>query len=372
MSNSVNNNADNQAAGNKGVFHFQDAKHIMAAYLNMAGDHLMRTVDYVLGRVNLTRNDVVSKSTDKPEAVLNGLKKRLKKNQGVPSLGAEGEARLRELLFTHFPMLEMLADMDTVKDNKAETVDKDNNKGGNTNQRRSGIVPLYQRIENASLEKAIERLANIAKVLDNLRNFYTHYWHFDTPREQLAFYLAQIEVCQYLETIMKQGRRLVKRGKALTKEEQNFITTARWGKVGRKYLEKEDFYFRITQNLAAIPNAKNTLGEQYNATVDWMMQGSDDAKCELDWNHLFTDKVFFSNVAEPFLKSDARQKVIATRLTDNVATLLGCILQLGNDFKPQKVKYANLRREYLSDFSSSSIVQRQRTTIQKNAKHRMP
>ena len=127
MSNSANNNADNQAAGNNGVFHFQDAKHIMAAYLNMAGDHLMRTVDYVLGRVNLTRNDVVSKSTDKPEAVLNGLKKRLKKNQGVPSLGAEGEARLRELLFTHFPMLEMLADMDTVKDNKAETVDKDNN-----------------------------------------------------------------------------------------------------------------------------------------------------------------------------------------------------------------------------------------------------
>ena len=190
----------------------------------------------------------------------------------------------------------------------------------------------------------------MAKVLDSLRNFYTHYWHFDTPREQLAFYLAQIEVCQYLETIMKQGRRLVKRGKALTKEEQNFITTARWGKVGRKYLEKEDFYFRITQNLAAIPNAKNTLGEQYNAAVDWVKQESDDAKRELDWNHLFTDKVFFSNVAEPFHKSDARQKVIATRLTDNVATLLGCILQLGNDFKPQKVQYANLRREYLSDF----------------------
>lgn len=212
------------------VFSIQSVgKHICGSYFNMALTNFNRSMNDIFVKCDVKlsfTNNNVKQSLDDLANVMksSSLKKTI--NDPVKSL------RMKKLLYKRFPLLGPVMDNETYflkKKGKSELTD-------------------------ASLEDCLKTLEIIGRCLLHCRNFYTHYHPYNSPEALKKQYNVQSHVARFMNLIFDVSRRLEQRRDGLTANEMEFLTGIglRYNRVNKKFTEREDWYFMLTQEKAGV------------------------------------------------------------------------------------------------------------------------
>ena len=205
-------------------------KHVCGSYFNMALTNYFRTINDVFikceikFRLSENKNNfdslsrIINASSDMSKAerqICNEI------NDAVKSL------RLKKMLYKRFPLLGPVMDNETYFQK---------NKGNSE-------------LTDASLKDCLKTLSTIGRCLVHCRNYYTHFHPYNSPEDLQKQYRIQGRVARFMVLIFDVSRRLEQRRDGLTANEMEFLTGKgkRYKIVGKKFTEREDWYFKLTQ-----------------------------------------------------------------------------------------------------------------------------
>ena len=197
------------------------------------------------------------------------------------TLRNDQQVKLRQLLFRHFPVLkpilasithqsvqsqkERLAELLSLEKDLDKRIDqltkslRDENKRTrqNTNQkikelktRKSNVKDEYDEVlfsvtRDADLQESLNILVKMAWVLNDLRNFYTHFSPYNTPESLKEQYVRQTQIAKWMSDVFAASRTIDKERNSITTEEMNFLNEAKKQGEDKKWREDPDYYFAI-------------------------------------------------------------------------------------------------------------------------------
>lgn len=237
------------------------ARPVLGAYFNMARLNFCKTILNIFSQTGLP-------STFQEDGIHDVLRKIFVLNNGdsryndereqykadkVLKLRPEQQVKMQRLLFHHFPVLgPITADSTDIRLRKSKKDDKQ---------------PISKdALRGVSFADCMKGISDIAECLKNLRNFYTHANPYNTPEQLRENYWNQGQIAIWLEKAFDASRRRIKTRDNLSDQDMKFLTGHGFNdrmkcvedkehthydkKLKRdvndiRYVEKEDFYYRI-------------------------------------------------------------------------------------------------------------------------------
>lgn len=293
------------------TFKFEN-KYVCAAYFNIALENFRITILDILSRIGIKRNDGAGDIPELLETLYGFLigntkdfSQSQKDQKRVLTLRNDQQVKLRQLLFRHFPILKpILASITHMavqpqKEKLAELLslekkcDKEINrlikqlkvKAQEEQQdikreikelktKKSKVIDEYDEVlfstfRDTDLQESLRILVKMAWVLNDLRNFYSHFSPYNTPESLKVQYVRQVEVAKWLSDIFAASRTIDKERNSITTEEMNFLNEAKKQGDDEKWREDPDYYFAI--------KGQNRLSESFLDPVSSVYQDYMDA-----------------------------------------------------------------------------------------------
>lgn len=247
-------------------------RHVFGAYFNMARTNFTKTINYILpiaGVRGSYAENQINKMLHALFLIQANREKELTQEQQQWKkkliLNPEQQTQLQRLLFKHFPILRpMMAD---VAEHKAYLSKKKSNVTTDDE--------AFEQLRGISLVDCLENVLLMAQTLTECRNTYTHRKPYNTPSEWSEQYLHQNLLAKKLDKVIVASRRVLKDREGLTVNELEFLTgidhmkqvienpikedipyyvyeeglEQEWYEMHqpkKKYVEYDDFYFKIT------------------------------------------------------------------------------------------------------------------------------
>ena len=214
----------------------KDKKHILAGYVNLARFNYWRTWLHILNAIEVKidgKNNMFDESriNNAVEALffrLSAQKMPERLNNYAFKLNESKKLRLRELLFRHFPMIEPVLANNIQKNNK-QSSDKKN---------------------VSTLADCVEIINDFGKCLNDIRNYYTHYDPYNEKIAEEYQRKNRFRIAKHLDIIILAASRAYKLRGNLSEDEMKFFTGEKRNKrVGKKYVERDDWRFRLIKKV---------------------------------------------------------------------------------------------------------------------------
>lgn len=214
----------------------KDKKHILAGYVNLARFNFWRTWLHILNAIEVKidgKNNMFDESriNNAVEALffrLSAQKMPERLNNYAFKLNESKKLRLRELLFRHFPMIEPVLANNIQKNNK-QSSDKKN---------------------VSTLADCVEIINDFGKCLNDIRNYYTHYDPYNEKIAEEYQRKNRFRIAKHLDIIILAASRAYKLRGNLSEDEMKFFTGEKRNKrVGKKYVERDDWRFRLIKKV---------------------------------------------------------------------------------------------------------------------------
>lgn len=190
----------------------EQTKHVYGAYLNMARNNAFITLSYI--------SKLLSSEAE-------GAEPRLSEMKAITILNSqsrvEEKTKAINLLEKHLPFLKPMLD------NKLSF-----NKNNTVIHEQEPIHNVYFKI-----------LTKVFNLLNLFRDQYSHYLFVDDRIEDENFLNLNKDIVYGLKTCFDGGRRIVKDRFSYTEQEMNFITKSRYEKIGEKFIELNNFYYKL-------------------------------------------------------------------------------------------------------------------------------
>ncbi len=210
-------------------FSLQGVRHVCGSYFNMALNNYCRTLNGVFIKCKIK---FALKEDDFPRS-LSSLRKIFSSGPIMPQTekkvakmiaSVDTAMKLKQQLFKHFPMLGPIMD---------KTISCMNHHKGSS-------------VADAPLDLCMNAILNFGECLYHCRNFYTHFKPYNSPEDLKLQYDIQHIIALNLGTLFDVSRRIGKKREGLTPEELEFLTGKnRFNQVGKKFLERNDWYLKI-------------------------------------------------------------------------------------------------------------------------------
>lgn len=265
------------------TFKFQN-KYVCGAYLNMAQNNFRVTILEVLARIGIKRKDDARDIPEMLETIYGFLtnntknfsKKQLEQAKTL-TLRNDQQVKLRQLLFRHFPILKPILasithrNLQPQKERLAEllSLEKDldkrigqlkirtkknqsviNQEIKELRTRKSNVRDEYDEVffsvtRDTDLQESLNILVKMAWVLNDLRDFYTHFSPYNTPESLKEQYVRQSQVARWMCDVFAASRTIDKERNSISTEEMNFLNEAKKQDDDKKWREDPDYYFAI-------------------------------------------------------------------------------------------------------------------------------
>lgn len=265
-------------------------KHVFGAYFNMARTNFVRTINYILPiagvRGNYSENQI-NKMLHALFLIQAGRSSELSQEQQQWKknlrLTPEQQTRLQRLLFKHFPVLGPMmadfADHKAYKNKKKSTVQTENE--------------AFDQLRGVSLADCLDIVTTMGETLTECRNFYTHKSPYNPPVALAEQFRHQQAIARKLEKVVVASRRVLKERENLTVNEVEFLTGVdhmnqvdqtdeagnvmkdKKGRVMKKFVEYDDFYFKISAD-RVVKGIEMTGPDGQPTTVDSMLPALSD------------------------------------------------------------------------------------------------
>lgn len=155
-------------------------------------------------------------------------------------LTSSQEMSLHKQIFHHFPILgPIMTDESAYK--------------ANTNKK-SKVTDAYSMTYGATLEECLEILANLAQALVDCRNYYTHFYPYNSKETTVEQLTLQSKIVRYLDKVFTASRRLDKDRNNIDTSMMEFITGS--AKNLHQYVEKYGFYPKYDETVTYEKDAR--------------------------------------------------------------------------------------------------------------------
>ena len=264
----MGNNFQKQPRTAKKPFAIQD-KAVIGGYFNVARVNFYKTIVNIFATVGIKGTygeEIIERVLDALYKKLAGKEDEMTEEQAglIRNLRLKNDQMLKmqKLLFRHLPVLgPIMADVASYKV---------------FNNKKSNVVNDDELMRGVSLVDCMEVISIMAACLSDCRNFYTHYYPYNSDGDLVKQYKRQEKIARWLDKVFVASRRIDKKRNSITTSEMEFLTgidhyfsqrrkdeagndipvtnekgqvkTDRYGNTmyEMQFIERDDYYFKIS------------------------------------------------------------------------------------------------------------------------------